>query len=140
MLFRPPSTPKSNCVTGKSLAHKRMRAPERAFFVADVLAGEVDYKPTLGQLARNMRVSVPYVQAARQIHHDLDLRFDVLTGAYSLLAAAAKHKNGRNGGNGKGEAAMTATTWAKADAETRRQFISSLGIASVWDVVEILTR
>ena len=140
MLFKLPPTSKSNpVVTGKSLAHRKMPAFQRAFFVSDVLAGEVEFKPTIGQLARDARVSLPCVRAARQIRHDPNLRFDVLTGSCNLLTAAARYR--KNGKGKKGEApVMTAATWMKADAETRRQFISSLGIASVWDVVELLTR
>jgi hypothetical protein len=141
MLFRPPSIPKSNrVVTGKSLAHRKMSVAERALLAADIWAGEVDFKPTLGQLARDARVSVPSAWAAGQIRHDPAARFDVLTASCSLRTAAARHRN-RNGNGRKGpEKAMTPAAWAKADVATRRQFISSLGIASVWDVVEILTR
>ena len=107
MLFRPPASAKSNpgqiVVTGKSLAHERMRVPERAFFVADVLSGEVDYKPTIGQLARMVRVSVPSVHAARQIAPDFNARLDVLSGRCSLLMAAARHKNGKGRRRERGE-------------------------------------
>jgi hypothetical protein len=135
-----PSTSKSNLVTGKSLAHRKMSATQRALLVADIRAGEKEFKPTLGQLARDARVSVPYARSACQIHHDPDARLDVLSGSCSLLTAAARHRR-ENGKGKKGKAkAMTPAAWAKADPATRRKHIADLGLASVWDVIDQLTR
>ena len=112
MLFKVPSntlppTSKSNSrsnpvVTAKSLAHRKTHVSQRALLVAGVLAGEVDFKPTIGQLARMARVSVSSVRAAREIVHDPIVCRNVLNGSCSLLTAAAKHKNGNGNGNGTG--------------------------------------
>jgi hypothetical protein len=133
MLYKLPVPPKSSpIVTGRSLANRKMTAVERAFLAADTLTGEVGFTPTLIQVARLFKVSVPYVQAAKSIAAYPAVRHEVLSGLRSLMSAAnvTRHKKSK---------AMTPAKWARADNATREQHIANLGLASVWDVVERLT-
>ena len=77
-------------ISGRNVAHGHRTPVERAFLVADLLAGRVQLqKMTAQQLASLAHASLPYVRAAQQVAADPWLRSSVLNGDMSLLDAAA---------------------------------------------------
>jgi hypothetical protein len=76
-------------VTGRNVAHAHRSAVERALLAADLIAGRAELvKPTATQAATLLKVSVPYVHAARNIAGDPDRRAAVEEGRIALYKAA----------------------------------------------------
>ena len=75
-------------VTGRNIAHGHRTPIERAFLVADLLAGRVQLqKMTAQQLAAIVRASIPDVQAAQLVSTDPWLRKLVVDGSVSMMDA-----------------------------------------------------
>jgi hypothetical protein len=74
---------------GRNLAHQKRSAAARALLAADWMAGRLTLEwPTAVQAAALFRVSVPYLNAARDIVGDSDKRTAVEAGTLSLFKAA----------------------------------------------------
>jgi hypothetical protein len=79
-------------VRGVSLAHRRLNAYQRAVIAADILDGRVVYQPTEQELARSLKVSVPYIERARRLTPDQrrHLAISTMPAPMQQLKAAAK--------------------------------------------------
>ena len=105
-------------VTGRSIAHTKRTAGQRALLAADILAGKVRIdKPTMKQVASLLHVSVPYVQAALRINGDHRTRERIARGtAFNQVKP-----------NGLSRA------WAKASPAERAQLGQLVGPDVIWD-------
>lgn len=54
-------------ISGCSLVHRKLGAPQKAAIAAGILNGEVAIKLSMRQLAQLVGVSVPYIRAASQL-------------------------------------------------------------------------
>ncbi len=58
-------------ISGRSLVHRKLGAPQKAAIAAGILNGDVAIKLSMRQLAQLVGVSVPYIRAASQLSSEV---------------------------------------------------------------------
>jgi hypothetical protein len=117
--------PAVESVSGRGIAFGPRNVTERALLAADLV---VDRRrvinPTIRQAARLVGVSPAYVSVASRVSGEERAR--LARGSLTLSAIVAPRKP-----------APLADAWRAASAAQRIDFIRAVGVADVWDVLEL---
>jgi hypothetical protein len=112
-------------IRGRSLAHGKRSATERAFVAADLHRNRIDLiSPTVKQAAALANVCVPYVTAAVFVADDQALREAVLAGEVSLFDAVRSNA-----------AESLVAHFRRSSVEEWRECAREIGPALVWDTM-----
>jgi hypothetical protein len=104
----------SQKVKGRGLGHRKMTREETIRLAADLVSGQRQFQPSIGQVCDLLPVTPPKVRA-------------------ELKARAAANGNGNV--RLSDEAAYFVAMWSALSTTDREAAVKAMGVAEVWDVL-----